>query len=104
MNGFTPIFEITLFAHDGKLTFYDLRSIVEEYMRSSLSPVMRCSLWINEEGVEGTYSIEDVIVVHSDFAIENIVFYLAKHFLTTRSSFRIYWGGAQTLSWLPIIF
>ncbi len=102
MNGVTPIFEITLFAHDGKLTFYDLRSIVEEYMRSSLNPVMRCSLWINEEGAEGTYSMDDVIIVHSDFAIGNIDSFLAKHFLTTRSSFRIYRGGSQTLSWLPM--
>ena len=95
MNGVISIFKITLFAHDGTLTFYDLRSIVEEYMRNCLSPVMRCSLWINEEGTEGTYAMDEVMIVHSDFAIENITSFLATRFLTTRSSFRIYRDGAH---------
>ncbi|MBR5688481.1 MAG: hypothetical protein IKX36_11095 [Prevotella sp.] len=100
MTGAVPIFQTTLFAYEGMITLYDLRAIMEEYLQSNSHTMAIANIWVNDEAAEETFMSNDIYVVYSDFLIQDTTSFFARHFLTTRSSFRINRQGAQTLSWL----
>ena len=100
MIGAVPIFQTTLFAYEGRVTLYDLRAIMEEYLQSTTHPMTIASIWVNDVAAEETYISPEMYVVFSDFLIQDTSTFFRNHFLTTRSSFRIYRDGVQMLSWL----
>ncbi len=100
MIGNVPIFQTTLFPYEGKVTLYDLRTIMEDYLKSVRRSIVQAAIWVNDDAAEETFMSNDMYVVYSDFLIQDTTSFFARHFLTTRSSFRINRQGAQTLSWL----
>ena len=100
MIGAVPIFQTTLFAYEGRVTLYDLRAIMEEYLQSSSHPMTIANIWVNDAAAEETYISPEMYVVYSDFLIRDTTAFFLGHFLTTRSSFRIHRDGVQMLSWL----
>ena len=99
MIGVMPIFQTTLFPYEGKITLYDLRTILEDYMKSVRHAIVQTAIWVNDDAAEETFMSDDMYVVYSDFLIQDPTSFFARHFLTTRSSFRIHRYGTQTLSW-----
>ena len=99
MIGFVPIFQTTLFPYEGEITLYDLRAILEDYMKSVRHAIERVAIWVNDDAVEETFMSDDIYVAYSDFLIQDTASFFARHFLTTRSSFRIHRYGMQMLSW-----
>lgn len=93
------VFKTTLYAYGHNMYLNDIRSIIEEGIRQNENAHGECALMISDE--ESNASTQNFVVLISDFAIPGPLFFLATHFLTTRTSFRIHRSGKQTLAWLP---
>lgn len=93
-----PILEVTLFAYNNIIRFYDLRSVVED------------AIFTYGEDYTGVFQISiqadnyivlspEFTVIYSAFKIQNYADFLNTHFLTTRQSFRIHRQKRQLLYW-----
>ena len=93
------VFQSTLYAFGHNMYLNDIRSIIEEGIRQNENAHGECMVTIADS--ESNASTQNFVVLISDFAIPSPMYFLATHFLTTRSSFRIHRSGNQTLAWLP---
>lgn len=97
----TRIYETTLYAKEGYATFYDLKDIVEDYMRSQHIAV--ASLCIHVEYDDEPSSEEekdDMVIVYSAIHhnMGSDADFLHSHFLTTRHSIAVPRGYECNLS------
>ena len=93
------VFKTTLYAYGHNMYLNDIRSIIEDGIRQNENAHGECMVTIADS--ESNASTQNFVVLISDFAIPSPMYFLATHFLTTRSSFRIHRSGKQTLAWLP---
>ena len=95
-----PIFQTTLFAYEGIVTLYDLRTIMMEYLQSVNHPIANAAIWVNDDAAQDTFISPEMYVVYSDFLIQDTTTFFRIRFLTTRTSFRIHRYGTQNLYFL----
>ena len=91
------VFLTTIYAYGHDLYLNDIRSVIEEAIRERGHACGGCALMISDG--ESSASTQDFIVVLSDFVVPSPAFFLASHFMTTRSSYRIHRYGKQLLTW-----
>lgn len=102
------IYESTLYPLDGRVIFYDLVIIVQEYMRNNLlssgelsvSAVFPHIIPFSERAIEPYAETVTAFVVYSSIrtSYEDDMEFLLSHFLTTRSCYTIPRGKSQMFS------
>ena len=93
------IYESTLYPLDGKVRFYDLCFLVQEYMRNNLISSGQLSVSAVTE-FEAYAETVTAYVVYSSIrtSYEDDTEFLSSHFLTTRSCYTIPRGKSQFFS------
>lgn len=98
-----PIFQTTLFSYNGLITLYDLRSVMEDYLLSSETPLAAIQIWVNDSAATSTFYSSEIYVLYSQFSIPNSDTFFRHRFLTTRTSFGIHRSGSQYISYLALM-
>ena len=81
----SPIFSTTLYAHGGKASIYDLRSIIENYMETKQLVHVTCSFRMQVDRTD--YTLGEFILIYCKLQMlrTNCKLFLQSHFLTTHA-------------------
>ena len=79
----SPIFSTTLYAHGGKASIYDLRSIIENYMEAKQLVHATCSFRMQVDRID--YTLGEFIKFKLQMLRTNCELFLQSHFLTTHA-------------------
>lgn len=88
INGYR-IFHTTLYAKDDTVTFYDLRSLVEDYMRSQWLTRGEFRFVAAQEG--GMEQLDGIFIIFAPFkhGMDSDLEFLESHFLTSRRNYSV---------------
>ena len=81
----SPVFSTTLYAHGGKASIYDLRSIIENYMEAKLLVHATCSFRMQVDRIDYTLGEFTLIYCKLQMLRTNCELFLQSHFLTTHA-------------------
>ena len=81
----SPVFSTTLYAHGGKASIYDLRSIIENYMEAKQLVHATCSFRMQVD--RNDYTLGEFTLVYCKLQMlrTNCELFLQSHFLTTHA-------------------
>ena len=81
----SPVFSTTLYAHGGKASIYDLRSIIENYMEAKQLVHTTCSFRMQVDRTD--YTLGEFILIYCKLQMlrTNCELFLQSHFLTTHA-------------------
>ncbi len=92
------VFTSTIYQYNGYVRLYDIRSLIEEYIRES-GDKPYCDCYFKLIAGQSTIISDRFTVIYSEFNFPNAASFFANHFATTRKSFRIYREGQQYVWW-----
>ena len=81
----SPVFSTTLYAHGGKASIYDLRSIIENYMEAKQLVHATCSFRMQVDRTDYTLGEFTLIYCKLQMLRTNCELFLQSHFLTTHA-------------------
>lgn len=81
----SPVFSTTLYAHGGKASIYDLRSIIENYMEAKQLVHATCSFRMQVDRIDYTLGEFTLVYCKLQMLRTNCELFLQSHFLTTHT-------------------
>lgn len=81
----SPVFSTTLYAHGGKASIYDLRSIIENYMEAKQLVHATCSFRMQVDRTDYTLGEFTLVYCKLQMRRTNCELFLQSHFLTTHA-------------------
>lgn len=82
----SPVFSTTLYAHGGKASIYDLRSIIENYMEAKQLVHATCSFRMQVDRTDYTLGEFTLVYCKLQMLRTNCKLFLQSHFLTTHAA------------------
>lgn len=81
----SPVFSTMLYAHGGKASIYDLRSIIENYMEAKQLVHATCSFRMQVDRIDYTLGEFTLVYCKLQMLRTNCELFLQSHFLTTHA-------------------
>ena len=81
----SPVFSTTLYAHGGKASIYDLRSIIENYMEAKQLVHATCSFRMQADRIDYTLGEFTLVYCKLQMLRTNCELFLQSHFLITHA-------------------